>query len=33
MASEGDNGVTFKVERAGAMVVNFSDFMKGALKP
>jgi hypothetical protein len=32
-SAEGDDGVTFKAQRAGANAVNFSDLMKGALKP
>jgi len=32
-SAEGDNGVIFKVPRAGANGVNFSDLMKGALRP
>ena len=32
-SAEGDNGVTFKAQRAGANGVNFGDLMKGALKP
>jgi len=32
-SAEGDNSVTFKAQHAGANGVNFSDLMKGALKP
>jgi hypothetical protein len=32
-AAEGDNGVTFEAQRAGANGCQFRDLMKGALKP